>query len=124
MPNLAVVAGDELEEAQDAALVHGAEHEGRRRVEQALLDVLAEADQAHREILWRRLLDLPDIEIDEAHREHVIGEEGKLVFAMRVVRLESVPQELDVLLLLRRLERKRQVVGEFGRFFHGSGFFL
>jgi hypothetical protein len=41
---------------------------------------------------------------DEAHREHVIGEEGKLVFAVRVVRLESVPQELNVFLLLRGLE--------------------
>ena len=29
--DLAVVAGDELEEAQDAALVHGAEDEGRGR---------------------------------------------------------------------------------------------
>ena len=55
---------------------------------------------------------------DEAHRKHVVGEEGELVFAMRVVRLESGPQELDVLLLLRGLERKRQVVGEFGGFFH------
>jgi hypothetical protein len=41
---------------------------------------------------------------DEAHREHVVGEEGELVFAMRVVRLESVPQELDIFLLLRGLE--------------------
>ncbi len=28
------------------------------------------------------LLDLPDIEIDEAHGEHVVGEEGELVFAV------------------------------------------
>lgn len=55
---------------------------------------------------------------DEAHREHVVGEEGELVFAVHVVRLESVPQKLDVLLLLRGLERERQVVGEFGGFFH------
>lgn len=116
--DLAVVAGDELEEAQDAAFVHGAEHKGRRRVEQALLDVLAEADQARREILWRRLLDLPDVEIDEAHREHVVGEEGELEFAVRVVRLESVPQELDIFLLLRGLEGERQVVGEGRGFFH------
>jgi hypothetical protein len=116
--DLAIVAGDELEEAQDAALVHGAEHEGQSRVEEALLDVLAEADEAHREILWRRLLDLPDVEIDEAHREHVVGEEGELIFAMRVVRLESDPQKLDIFLLLRGLEGERQVVGEFGGFFH------
>ena len=76
--DLAVVAGDELEEAQHAAFVHDAEHEGRSRIEQALLDVLAEADQTHREIVWRRLLDLPDVEINEAHREHVVGEEGEL----------------------------------------------
>ncbi len=89
-------------------------------VEKTLLDVLAEADQAHREILWRRLLDLPDVEIDEAHREHVVSEKGELVFAVRVVRLESVPQKLDVFLLLRGFEGERQVVGEFGGFFHGS----
>ena len=71
--DLAVVAGDELEEAQDAALVHGAEHEWRSGFEETLFDVLAEADQAHREILRRRLLDLPDVEIDEAHREHVVA---------------------------------------------------
>ena len=102
--DLAVVAGDELEEAQDAALVHGAEDEGRGRVEQALLNVLAEADQALREIPRLGLPDLPDIEVDEAHREHVVGEEGELVFAVGVVRLEGVPQELDVFLLLRVLK--------------------
>ena len=55
---------------------------------------------------------------DEAHRQHVVGEEGELVLAVRMVRLESVPQELDVFLLLRGLEGERQVVGEFGGFFH------
>jgi hypothetical protein len=47
----------------------------------------------------------------------VIGEKGKLVFAVRVVRLEGVPQELDVFLLLRGLEGEWQVVGEFDGFF-------
>ena len=65
------------------------------------------------------MLDLPDVEVDEAHRQHVVGEEGEPVFAVRVVRLESIPQELDVFLLLRRLEGERQVVGEFGGFFQG-----
>ena len=88
--DLAVVAGDELEEAQDAALVHGAEDEGRGCFEQALLDVLAEADEAHREALGLRLLDLPDVEVDETHREHVVGEEGELVLAVGVVRLEGI----------------------------------
>lgn len=55
---------------------------------------------------------------DEAHREHVVNEEGELVFAVRVVRLESVPRELDVFLLRRVLEGERQVVGEFGGFYH------
>ena len=55
---------------------------------------------------------------DEAHREHVAGEESELEFAVRVVRLEGVPQELDVFLLLRGLKGERQVVGEFGGFFH------
>ena len=40
----------------------GAEHEGRSGFEETLPDVLAEADQAHREVLWRRLLGLPDVE--------------------------------------------------------------
>jgi len=56
----------------------------------------------------------------EAHREHGVGEEGELEFAVRVVRLEGVPQELDVLLLLRGLKGERQVVGEFGGFFDES----
>ena len=101
--NLAVVAGDELEEAQDAALVHGAENERRCCFKETLFNVLAEAYEAHRKILRLGLLDLPDVEIDKAHREHVVGEEGELVFAVRVVRLEGVPQELDVFLLLRTL---------------------
>lgn len=63
------------------------------------------------------MLDLPNVEIYKAHGEHVIGEKGKLVFAVRVVRLEGVPQELDVFLLLRGLEGEWQVVGEFDGFF-------
>lgn len=118
--DLGVVAGDELQEAQDAALVDGAEDERRSCFEQVLLYVLAEADQTHREILGCRLLDLPDVEVDEAHREHVIGEEGELVLAVGVVGFEGVPQEGDVLLLLRALEGERQVVAQFGGFFHGS----
>ena len=50
----------------------------------------------------------------------MVGEEGELVFTVRVVRLEGVPQKLDVLLLLRGLEGERQVVGEFGGFFYGQ----
>ena len=101
--DLAVVAGDELEEAQDAALVHSAEDEGRDGFEQAFLDVLAETDEAHREVLGLRLLDLPDVEVDEAHREHVVGEEGERVLRVGGVRLEGVPQKLDVFLVLRAL---------------------
>src|ERR1039457_1303251 len=66
--DLAVVAINELEETQDATLVHGAEHERRSCFEEALFDILAEADEAHREVLWLGLLDLPDIEVDETHR--------------------------------------------------------
>ena len=40
-------------------------------------------------------------------RKHVVGEEGELVFAMGVVRLESIPKELDVVLLAFRFERER-----------------
>lgn len=60
--DLAVVARDQFEEAQDAALVHGAKNERRRRLEQVFLDVLAEADEAHRKVFGLRLLDLPDVE--------------------------------------------------------------
>ena len=49
------------------------------------------------------------VELDEGHLEHVVGEEGELVFAMGIVRLEGVPQELDVFLLPRGLEGERQV---------------
>ena len=66
--DFAVVAGDELEETQDAAFVHGAKDKRRGGVQQVFLDVFAEADEAHCEVLRRRLLDLPDVEIDEAHR--------------------------------------------------------
>ena len=83
--DLAVVAGDEFEETQDAAFIHGAEDERRGRFKEALFNVLAEADEAHREVLWLGLLDLPDIEINEAHREHMVGEEGELVFPVLVV---------------------------------------
>ena len=80
---------------------------------------LRNPDQAHREVLGLRLLDLPDVEVDEAHGEHVVGEERKLVLAVGAIGLERVPEELDVLLLLRALERERQVVAQFGGFFHG-----
>ena len=81
---------------------------------------LAEADKPLLEVLGLSLLDLPDVEVDEAHGEHVVGQEGELVFAVRVVGLEGIPQERDILLLLRALERERQVVAQFGGFFHGS----
>ena len=116
--DFAVVAPDELQEAHDAALVHAPEGEGRCGLHKFLLQVLVEADHRFREIARLRLLDLPDVEIDEAHREHVVSEEGELVFAVRIVRLEGIPQELDVFLLLRGLEGERQVVGEIGGFFH------
>jgi len=36
------------------------------------------------------LFDLPDVEIDKAHREHVVCKEGKLVLLVLIVGLESV----------------------------------
>ena len=74
---------------------------------QALLNIPAKTNEAHSKVLRLRLLDLPDVEIDKAHREHVVDEKGELVFAVGVVRLEGVPEELDVFLLLRGLEGKR-----------------
>ena len=118
--NLAVVAADELQEAHDAALVHTPKGEGRSGVNQFLLQILVEADHGICEIARFRLLDLPDIEIDEAHGEHVVGKKCELVFAVRGVCLESIPQELDVFLLLRSLEGEGQVIGKLKCFFHGS----
>ena len=102
--DLVVVTGDELEEAQHGSLGHYAEGEGRGRVQQVLLDVLAEADKALLKVFQPSLPYLPDIEIDEAHREHVVGEEGELVFPVRVVGIKDVPQEPDILFFLRSLE--------------------
>ena len=64
------------------------------------------------------LPDLPDVEVDEAHGEHVVGEEGELVLAVGVVGLEGVPQEGDVVLLAPGLEAERHLVAELGGFFH------
>lgn len=89
--DLGIVAGDELEQAQDAALVHGAEDKGRSCFQQVLLDVLAEADETFLKVFWPGLSNLPDVEVDEAHREHVIGKEGELILAVSVVALEGVP---------------------------------
>ena len=50
----------------------------------------------------------------------MVSKEGELVFAVRVIRLEGVPKELDVFLFLRGLEGERQVIGEFDGFFYGS----
>lgn len=89
--NLAVVAIDQAQKAEHRPLINSAEDERRRCGQNAFLDVLTKSDQPFLKIPWNALLDLPDVEIDEAHREHVVGEEGELVFSVRVVRLESVP---------------------------------
>ncbi|CAH1386543.1 hypothetical protein [Candidatus Nitrotoga sp. M5] len=44
------------------------------------------------EVFGLVLFDLPDIEIDEAHREHVAGEKVELIFLVLVVRCVGVPQ--------------------------------
>lgn len=56
------------------------------------------------------MLNLPDVEVDEAHGKHVVGEEGELVLAVIVVRFEGAPQESDVFLLCGALEGEGQVV--------------
>ena len=56
---------------------------------QALLNILAKTNEAHSKVLRLRLLDLPDVEIDEAHLEHGIGEKGERVFTEGVVRLDQ-----------------------------------
>jgi hypothetical protein len=84
--NLAVVASYKFKEAQNTPLVDGAEYEGGGCCEETLLNVLTETNEALLEVLRFCLLDLPDIEVDEAHGEHVVGKESKLVLAMCVVR--------------------------------------
>ena len=118
--DLAIVAGDQFEKAQNAMLVHDAEDEGRGRLQKIFLDVPAEADETFLEVTPPSLPDLPYIEIDKAHGEHVVGEEGELELAVGVVGIEDVPQKGDVVLLAGRLEGKWQIVAEFGSFFHGS----
>ena len=128
--DLAVVTLDELEDAEDASLVDGAESEGAASVGESFLNVLAEADGGFFEVFGFVVSDLPDDKVDEAYGEHVVGEKGELVFLGLVVRLKGIPEEGDVFLLLRGLEGEREVVGEFKGVFHGLlgfdclGFFL
>ena len=105
--NHAVVAGDELQETQDGTLVHDTEDKGRGGLQQGLLGFLTETDEALFEVSRPGMPDLPDVEVDETHGEHVIGKEGELVLTVDVVGLEGVPQKLDVLLLFRGLEGER-----------------
>ena len=51
--------------------------------------VFAEADESLLKVCRSGLPNLPDIEVDEAHREHVIGEEGELVLAVDIVHLKA-----------------------------------
>lgn len=98
--DLAVVAGDKFEESQHGALGHNAERKGRGCGQQSLFYILAETDKSLLEVARLRLLDLLDVEIDEAHLEHMVGEEG------------------DVDLLATGLEGGRKVVVKFESFAH------
>ena len=69
------------------------------RLEQVLFDLLTKSNQPMLEFWIPCLPDLPDFEVHKTHREHVVSQKGKLIFAVRVVRLESIPQEFDILLL-------------------------
>jgi hypothetical protein len=53
------------------------------------------------------LFDLPDVEIDKAHREHVVCKEGKLVLLVLIVGLASVLKKFNVFLLALGLEGER-----------------
>lgn len=97
--DLAIVAGNELEEMQHGALVDGAGDERRGSFKEALFNVPSKAHTTHGEVLGLRPLDLQDVEVHKAHREHVVGEEGELVFAVRVVRLEGYIRSIYVLML-------------------------
>ena len=44
--------------------------------------------------LGSSLLDLPDVEVDEAHGKHVVGEKGELILAVGVVGLEGIPRKV------------------------------
>ena len=109
-----------LRKRRDGSFFDYAEDEGRSSRNQVFLQILVESDQAHLEVLGLCLFDLPDVEVDEAHGEHVVGEKGELILAVGIVGRERVPKERDVFLLCRCLEGKWQVVFKFGGFFHGS----
>ena len=47
----------------------------------SLLTELSGADEAHFGVLGLHLLDLPEVEVDEAHAKHVIGKKGELALA-------------------------------------------
>ena len=81
--------------------------------------MLAESNEAFLEVLWPSLPNLPDVEINKAHGEHVVGEKGELVFPVLVVRLKGIPKEGDVFLFLRAFARERQIFTQFGCFFPG-----
>jgi hypothetical protein len=79
----------------------------------SLIKLIVETDETFLEVSRTSLSDLPDIEIDEAHGEHMICKESELVFVVGVVGVKSVPEKGDLLLLLRAFERKRQIVVQF-----------
>jgi len=78
--DLAVVAGNEFEKAQDAPFVHSAKNEGEF-ASSSFFDVFAKPIRPSRSPLVRSA-GFADVEIDETHRQHVICKKSKLVFAV------------------------------------------
>ena len=54
---------------------------------------LTDYTDSHLELSTPVLFDLPDLEIDEAHVEHVKGDEGEGIFLGVVIDLEALPGE-------------------------------
>lgn len=64
--------------------------------QQVLFNVLAEPYHCRLEGARSDQPDLPDVELDKAHDQHVIGEEGELVFAILNIGVERLPEKADV----------------------------
>jgi hypothetical protein len=85
------------------------EREGGSCAQQFLL-FTHESDHCPLEVIWVGLLDLPNLEVDAAHGEHVISQERELEVSGGIVAFERVPEKSEIGLLSLVLEEERKVI--------------